>query len=838
MLEHVRVLDLTDERGLLCGRLLADLGADVVQVEPLGGSGARSAPPLAGDRPRTSMFWETFAANKRGVALDLDGGSGTAVVRSLAAQADILVTSWPKEWLRERRLDPESLRRAAPRLIYTVISAFGWSGPKADYADSDLVVWAAGGPLDPHRDGERAPLRISAPQAFLHAAADAAAGALLAVLARGATGQGQLVDVSAQASLGVTTLARVLAHAVGDEDPEWHRQPVARTDQSGSGAATPNSLKKWYCRDGMVELHLSMGQAAGAFTNNLFGWLRSEGAVGERIAAWDWRALPELLVAGELTAADVEEARAAVRAFLLGKTKAGVLDAAIKHRLLCMAIFDMSDIAASAHLEQRGFWTDLDVDGRPVRVPARMAQVSGGGQPQVRRRAPKLGEHTGEVTGEWLTSAVPAGEVAPPERAKNASAANAKAVNAKGVTTALNGLKVLDLSWVVAGPLIGRALADFGCQVVRVESSTRIETARLMQPFHGGVQGRENSALFGNCNAGKLGTTIDLTTGEGRAIVRDLADWSDVVIESFSPGRMAKWGLDYATLSAAKPSLIMLSTSIAGQSGPWASLAGYGNVGSSLSGYQNLVGWEDALPMGPFGPYTDYVGPRLALITLLAAIEDSRRGGGGRYIDVAQVEAGIYFLSPQVAHYSLDGTIAQRRGNRDEVFAPHGVYPCRAERGGERFVAIVARSDDEWQRLARAMGRADLAARAELAGAAGRRARADELDAALAAWTATRLALDVERQLQSLGIPAHVSASSAAFVGDPQLAGRGHIVRLEHPLHGTTYVEGPRCLLSETPGEVAAPAPTLGQHNETVLRDLLGYGDERIRALREGGVLT
>ena len=823
MLEHLRVLELTDERGLLCGRLLADLGADVVQVEPLAGSSARSAPPVAAGGPRSSMFWETFAANKRGVALDLESWSGAALVRRLAAEADVFVTSQTQTWLRERGLDPDSLRALAPRLIYTVISAFGWSGPKAHYADSDLVVWAAGGPLDPHRDGERAPLRISAPQAFLHAGADAAAGAMLAVLARETTGQGQIVDVSAQASLGVATLARVLAHAVGDKDPEWHRQPVARTDQSGSGAATPNSLKKWHCRDGMVELHLSMGPAAGGFTNNLFGWLSSEGAVDERIASWDWRTVPDRLVAGELSAEDIDGARAAVRDFLLSKTKADVLDAAIKHRLLCMAIFDMSDVSASAHLQQRGFWTDIDMDGQEVRIPGRMAHVSGGGQPQVRRRAPKFGEHTGEVMDEWLGSAASVAEAPSP---------------AETGARALEGLKVLDLSWVVAGPLIGRALADFGAQVVRVESSTRIETARLMQPFHDGVQGAENSALFGNCNAGKLGMTVDLASEEGRSVVRDLVDWSDVVIESFSPGRMAKWGLDYATLSAAKPSLIMLSTSIAGQSGPWASLAGYGNVGSSLSGFQDLVGYEDGLPMGPFGPYTDYVGPRLALVALLAAIEDSRRSGRGRYIDVAQVEAGVFFLSPQVAHYSLDGTIAHRRGNRDEILAPHGVYPCLAEQGRERFVAIVARTDAEWRRLALAMDRPDFARRTELAGAEGRRQRADELDDAITAWTQTRSALGVERQLQSLGVPAHVAASSADFVSDPQLAERGHIVSLEHPLHGTAFVEGPRCLLSETPGEVVRAAPTLGQHNETVLRDLLGYGDDRIRALREGGVLV
>jgi len=266
MLEHLRVLDLTDERGLLCGRLLADLGADVVQVEPLSGSTARSAPPVAADGSHSSLYWECFAAGKRGVALDLDDPDGQDLVRRLAGEADIVVTSLPEEWLRERGLHPNALRPTHPDLVYVVISPFGWTGPKAAYADSDLVVWAAGGPLEPHRDGDqrdRPPLRISVPQAFLHASADAAVGAMLAVLARPTVG-GQLVDVSAQAALGVATLARVLAAAVGDENPEWQQQPRSRSDQSGSGAATPNSLKKWHCVDGggrAARAHRGLGLA-------------------------------------------------------------------------------------------------------------------------------------------------------------------------------------------------------------------------------------------------------------------------------------------------------------------------------------------------------------------------------------------------------------------------------------------------------------------------------------------------------------------------------------------------------------------------------------------------
>jgi crotonobetainyl-CoA:carnitine CoA-transferase CaiB-like acyl-CoA transferase len=818
MLEHLRVLDLTDERGLLCGRLLADMGADVVQVEPLGGSTARRMPPVVGPGDAPSMYWETFAAGKRGVAFDFDHQGQIETLRRLAAGADILITSARRPWLAARGLDPESLHAVNDRLVYVVISAFGWDGPKADYADTDLVVWAAGGPLDPHREGDRPPLRISVPQAYLHASADAAAGALIAVRARRRFGRGQVVDVSAQASLGVATLGRVLADAVGDGDPAWHKTPAGNGDRSGSGAATPNRLKKWACRDGLVELHLSMGPAAGSFTNRLFGWMHENGAVGDDIASWDWREMPDLLAREELTAADIERARESVAAFLRPKTKLEVLEAAIRHRLLCMGIFDAGDVAASPQLAARGFWADLDVDGRSIRVPGRFAHVTGHEVPRVRRRAPRVGEHQDEVLAQWPTAGPKAGG-----RGRR--------------TAALAGLRVLDLSWVVAGPLISRALADFGAEVVRVESSRRIETARLMPPFHDGKPGVENSALFGNCNAGKLGVTVDLAGERGRKVVLDLIDRADVVVESFSPGKLAAWGLDYRSLAARKPDLIMVSTSIAGQDGPWSGLAGFGNVGASISGFQSLVGWEDDLPVGPFGPYTDYVAPRLALVALLAALEDRDKAGRGCYIDVAQVEAGVFFLSPQIAHVGWDGTVAARCGNDDPLLAPHGVYPCADERGVSRFVAVAVRDERDWLRLCEVIGRPDLRDRAELRGAEGRRAHRVEIDGAVASWTAARPAHDVERSLQGAGVPAHRSASSADVVADPQLAAREHFVRLPHPLHGKTVVEAPRYRLSATPGAVRRAAPTLGQDNERVLVGLLGYTRAEFEDLERAGVL-
>ena len=261
----------------------------------------------------------------------------------------------------------------------------------------------------------------------------------------------------------------------------------------------------------------------------------------------------------------------------------------------------------------------------------------------------------------------------------------------------LEGLKVADFSWVVAGPVVGRALADFGATVVRIESGTRIETARMMQPFYRGEAGRENSALYGDCNAGKYGLALDLKTSEGRGVARDLVAWADVVAESYAPGQMARWGLDYASIRTVNPSVVMLSTSLMGQTGPSARLAGYGNIGASVSGYQDLVGWPDQLPIGPFGPYTDYVGPRFSLVILLAALDHRRRTGEGCHIDLAQSEIGVFLLSPQLADYFDRGTVAQRRGNRDEQFAPHGVYPCLAEQGRDRFVAIAVCDDAQWR---------------------------------------------------------------------------------------------------------------------------------------------
>ena len=402
-------------------------------------------------------------------------------------------------------------------------------------------------------------------------------------------------------------------------------------------------------------------------------------------------------------------------------------------------------------------------------------------------------------------------------------------------------LKVLDLSWVVAGPLIGRVLADYGATVIRVESSKRVDTARVMGPFPGGKPDVQQSALFENCNAGKLGLSLDLTKEQGRSVVRDLVPWADVVVESFSPGHMKRWGLGYETLQAIKPDLIMVSTSLMGQTGPYASFAGFGNIGAALAGFQLLAGERDAMPTGPFGPFTDFIGPRFGLLALLAALDQRRRTGQGCWLDVSQAEAGMQLLAPQLADFSASGTIALPDGNRDPHMAPHGVFACRAAAGvaaENSWVAIAARNDRDWHALATAIAGSELASDARFATLSLRQQAEDEIEKLIADWTAQRSPHEVQALLQAHGVPAHVASASADMVSDPQLMARQHFVRLEHPLMGTSPVETSRYRLSDTPGVPVRAAPTFGRDNLFVLRDILGYDQTRIAALESAGVLV
>jgi crotonobetainyl-CoA:carnitine CoA-transferase CaiB-like acyl-CoA transferase len=811
VLGHIRVLDLSDGGALLCGRILADLGADVIQIEPPGGAAARRLGPYAGGSPdpERSLFWWSYARGKRGLVLDLASEAGRRELLALAAGADVLIESAAPGALAALGLGYEDLSAHNPALVVVSITPFGQTGPRAHAPATDLTVLAASGPLALTGDDDRPPVRAAVPQGFLHAAAEAAVGALVALHERTRSGLGQHVDVSAQQAATLAAQGNLLAIPVGGG-------PAGRI--AGGVRVGPLRVEFTFpAKDGFVSITHLFGSTIGPATRRLMDWVHECGYCDEATRDKDWVRYTELLLSGAEPVAEFERVKRCIAACTASKTKAELLEVAGARHLLMAPVRTVAEVVESEQLDARGYLVTLpDCDGGEARHPGPFARFSAAPL-RIARRAPRLDEHAAE-----LRSAPPRAASAPPAPA------------ALPGGRALEGVKILDFMWALAGPLATRTLVDQGATVIRIESSRRLDVCRTLQPWLGGQIAPENSAIFHTANVGKRMLTLDPSTPEGHAVVLDLVRWADVVCESFTPHAMKKLGLDYATLRAQKPELIMLSTCLMGQTGPLAGFAGYGNLAAAMTGFYELTGWPDRPPAGPFGAYTDYVAPRFNAAAILAALEHRRRTGEGQHVDLSQAEAALHFLAPALLDYTVNGNVATRAGNRDRELAPHGVYPCAGE---DRWVALAVRDDRDWRALCAALAAPALAADARFASHAARLAAAGELDALVGRLTEPLAMEDVEERLLAAGVPASRVCNSDEAAADPQLAERGHFVPVAHPSGARAVVEGPRFRLSRTPGGVTGPAPSFGDSSQWVLESVLGYDDERIAQLAIAGAL-
>lgn len=402
-----RVLDLTDQRGLLAGQMLAKLGAEVIQVEAPQGSSARSVGPFApdtGSGPR-SLYWTAYCAGKRGITCNLDKLEGQALFRELVRSADFLIESEDPGLMARRGLDYTSLQAIRPGLIHVSITAFGSKGPKAHWANTELTLWASGGPLLPAREPGKTPMRVTVPQAYLHASADAACGALIAHFARVRDGLGQHVDISVQQSAAQSTLASILSAAVGHDDFSIRPEPKANgkktLDLSGSGARTRRS--KWKVADGLVEMHLAMGPASGRFTNNLFAWLSELGACSEQFASWDWVTVPGRIESGEIDDDMLATVRAEVETFLAPRKKRELVEEAIRRKILLAPIATVEDLVQSPHHAARGYFQEVEEADLRFRLPGpfafAMSEVSTEPFCSI-AAAPSIGQDNAAIYGE------------------------------------------------------------------------------------------------------------------------------------------------------------------------------------------------------------------------------------------------------------------------------------------------------------------------------------------------------------------------------------------------------------------------------------------------------
>lgn len=392
MLNGCRVLDLTTERGLLCGQILGDLGADVIKIEPPGGSAVRALKPFFADEtgPERSVYWWAYNRNKRGITLNLETSGGRDLFRKLAAKADLIIESDNPGHLSTYGLGFNDLRAINPALVYVSITPFGQDGPKATYADSDLIVMAASGVLVLYGDEDRAPIRMSVPQAYLHASADAAGAALIAYYDRLNTGLGQQVDVAAQESLGLAQQSTLLSATIGGDD--------TRRMAGGVKMGPIRVPLVWESKDGLVTCVFLFGSALGVFTRKLMNYICEQGFCDQATRDKDWLAYGDLLLTGREPIEEYDRAKGVVAAFLRSMTKAESFDLARQHGFLIAPLATIDDVLSNPQFIAREYWQTIeDRDlGLKLTYPGPFARFSA--TPiAYRRRPPRVGEHNREI---------------------------------------------------------------------------------------------------------------------------------------------------------------------------------------------------------------------------------------------------------------------------------------------------------------------------------------------------------------------------------------------------------------------------------------------------------
>lgn len=783
LLAGVRVVDLAGEPAAMTARILADLGADVVRAEPAAGDPLRSVPPLGPDG--TSLRAVAWNAGK--TSMVVDGPDDPALLDVLRA-ADVVVCTptWPGA------LAPEP--DVAPDAVWVVVTPFGLDGPRAGWKASDLGVMASTGNMYCTGDPDRAPVRCSEPSAWSHLGPEAAMAALTAL----ASGRPQVVDVSAQEVVMIASMGHV------------GRFPRTKNRGQRSGANIGVTREIWPCQDGFVSFGLRGGKARVQNLQTITRLVTEDGIEAPALSGRDWTTYDHRAC----TAEELEAISAPIAEYFSRHTMSALYELACATNLMLAPANSPAQLVESTQLAARDFFTELgDVSSFPRSFVIVTSPDDTVTQPGPSSPAP-----------------APTGTPAPSWPARPAAAA---AGGAAGAEPAWAGTRLLEFGTGAAGPIAVRYFAEHGATVIRIESRSRPDFLRTYGNVPGNPCGLEGGDMFDSVNVGKLGVTLNLKHPEGVALAKRLVLWADGLAENFAPRAMRSFGLDYASLVAEKPDLVMVSSCLQGQTGPHKDYPGFGGQGSALGGYNFLTGWPDREPVGPYGTITDSLAPRFVASALAAGLLYRRRTGGGVHLDVSQAEAAVYSLTPWILDYVVNGHVESRMGNRSVRWAPHGAFPCAGE---DRWVAVACWDDGDWARLARAIG-LDSEVTARFATAAARLGAPDEVEALVASFSAGRSPLEVAELLQAAGVEAVPVADLGDASADPQLAHRGHFVTLVHPCMGECGYERNGFRLSQAAAGYDRTSPTLGEHNAYVLGEILGIGSAEQQRLADDGVL-
>lgn len=781
LLEGVKVLDVAGEPLAMAGRMLSDLGAEVVRLEPPGGDPLRNVPPFAGDSGLSLRF---LAWNVSKTSIEFSASDKRIDALILGADVIIETPGFPGAL----ELPPSS----APQATWLKATPFGLKGPRSRWRASDLGLLAASGNLYATGYPDRAPLRCSEPAAYAHASSEA----VFAILTALASGRPQVIDLSMQEATMIASMGSA------GQFPKTGRKGLRQ------GAALGKTREIWPCKDGFVSFGLRGGPSRARNFEILTPLLQEKNLLTPAWANRDWRNF-------NAQALDDEELRAIEQPladYFSRHTMAELYTLAVTSNLMLAPANSAAEILASPQLRARDMFITLDgMDSFPARFfLATDPKGKAVSQFQL-QRAPELNQ--GPLP-HW------------PMKKNDKHRISGTPTHSD---FAWAGVKLLEFGSGAAGPIASRYFSEHGATVIKVESRSHPDFLRVMAADS--PQGLEGSTLFDALNVGKKSITINLKHPAGKDVARQLIQWADAVLENFAPKAMKSYGLHYTELVREKPDLVMLSTCLNGQSGPHKDYPGFGGQGAALSGFNFLTGWPDREPIGPFGTITDSLAPRFAAASLAAGLLYRRRTGKGVHLDISQVETGVYSLSPWLLEHAINGRSSGRSGNRSKRAVPHGVFPCLGE---DRWIAIACWNDTDWLNLATILG---IDAH-QYPALENRLAAEDAIEKIIGEITHHRTADDLAKQLQYAGIEAvPVADFEDLLLRDPQLKQRGHFVHLNRSETGESIYERNGFRLDAATSDYHHPSPLLGEHTQDILKHVLGLHADQIYALKESGAI-
>ncbi len=782
-LAGTRVIDLADSQGELVGRLLADLGAEVIRVEPPEGAKSRHYTPF---HDGESLAFAYRNAGKRGLVLDLAQGSDREALDALLGGADVMIESGAPGELTALGLDPADLCARHPHLVLLSFSSFGSFGPYRDWIATDAVLSAMGGVMAKAGIAEKAPLVPPASLAGDIASVSAAFATASALLQREATGAGQHIDFSALLGVAQTTdwayaNASITLAAGGD----------LAEKRSGSGPV----YTIYRCKGGYVRLVVLSARQ----------WR----------ALWEWMGEPEEFAdphweqfINRLMAADV--LTPAYEAHFARMTMEEVSAEAQRRGIVCTPVLRPEEVLANEHLNSRGTFVEAElVEGISAPMASGFLEMDGVRQGPT-RRAPRIGEHSAEVRqAGWEARPAPDKIPAP--------------------SAPLGGLRVLDFGIGGVGVECARLFADYGADVIRVESRTYPDFIRT-------ITGGEVSTSFASSSRSKRSFGVNLKDPEGRALVHELAKRADVVIENSSTGTMEAMGVGYEALRAVNPGIVFISSQLLGSHGVWSDWIGYGPSTQPFGGLVHLWNYEDQdFPAGSTSIFPDHLAGRVSALAAVVGLIRRARTGEGGHGEVAQIESVTGMLGELLWKAAFEPGSVGPRGNRSDRGAPWNAYACA---GDDQWCVITVRDDADWAALKTALGDPDWARNPAYDTAEGRHAGHDAIDKELGAFTQSREKFAVAEALQAAGVPCGPMLTAGDQIKDPHFQAweYGHTIS-QPELLVDFDLEGPCFRASGMTEVVTTRAPKLGEHTETIAAELLGLSPAEIARLLESGAL-